>query len=128
MIVIAFGLPENELPWFCSCHRFESAKLAYDAFTRIGNHDPGGKLNIGVYRHHRVGLDPEPGVLVSVVGLKREGVETAEELMGGEEIELHPSSWADLIARRAQVVLGLAANAAASGQYRIVHEGEGMKL
>lgn len=128
MIVIDFELPEHNLPWFCSCRLFPTPEDAYAAFVNVAEADPTGSFGIGIYRHHRVGLDPKPGMLVSVVGLDREGVEKAEHVLGGEEIELHPSSWVELIKRRAEVVLGLGAANATSGRYRIVHEGEGMKM
>jgi hypothetical protein len=127
VITFDLGLPENNLPWYCSCRRFETPELAYEAFVNVSDNDPRGKLGIGVYRHQRIGLD-HGAVLVSIVGLNRQNVLTGERLLGGEETELHPDTWLELIKRRAEVVLDLGAKGMGAGQYRIVHEGDGMKL
>ena len=126
MIVVLLDLGDHELPWYCACHRFETAEDAYAAFVRVHEREPDGSLDMGVFRHQRIGLDAAP-VLVSVVSLKKASVELAEELMDGEPTELHPASWLELIKRRAQKVLDLASQGATSGRYRIVHD-EGMKL
>jgi hypothetical protein len=127
VITFDLGLPENNLPWYCSCQRYETPELAYEAFVRLGETDPQGKLGVGVYRHQRIGLD-KGAVLVSVVGLNRQNVKTAERILDGEETELHPDSWLELIKRRAAVVLDLGAQGMGAGRYRIVHEGDGMRL
>lgn len=127
MITFDLGLSENNLPWYCSCQHFDTPELAYAAFVRLSEMDPQGKLGVGVYRHQRIGLD-KGALLVSVVGLNRQNVKTAERILDGEETELHPESWLELIKRRAAVVLDLGSKGMGAGHYRIVHEGDGMKL
>lgn len=127
MIVFDLGLAENNLPWYCACHRFDTPELAYEAFLRVDRADPKGSLNVGVYRHQRIGLD-KGAVLVSIVGLNRQTVKTAERILSGQETELHPDTWLELIKRRAAVVLDLGSKGMGSGHYRVLHEGEGMKL
>lgn len=126
MIVFDLGLAENNLPWYCSCQHFDTPELAYEAFVRVSEQDPHGKLGVGVYRHQRIGLD-DGAVLVSVVGLNRQKVKDAEAILKGEETELHPATWLELIKRRAEVVLDLGSKGMDSGRYRIVTEG-GLKL
>lgn len=126
MITFDPGLSENNLPWYCSCRRFETPELAYAAFVNVSENDPNGKLGVGVYRHQRIGLD-KGAVLVSIVGLRRQNVLTAERLLGGEQTDLHPDTWLELIKRRAAVVLDLGAAGMGAGQYRIVHD-DGTRL
>lgn len=126
MITILLG--EQETPWYATCRRFETAEDAYAAFVAVHEASPGGEFNIGIYRHQRVGLDKAP-VLVSAVGIKREGVEAADAIMDdGEVTELHGSTWLELIRRRAEIVLDLRAIGATHGRYRILHDEPGEAL
>lgn len=125
--MIAIVLAPDVPPWYGSCRQFRSANEAKAAFDRVYGHDDRGSLGVGVYRHQRQGFDAEP-VLVSVIGLDREGVLKAEELLGGEEIELHAASWFDLLRRRLEVVATLHAAGKKPGRHRVKHSPEGDKL
>ena len=125
--MIAVLLGEGVPPWYGACHEYRSADEAKLGFDRVYGHDDEGSLGVGVYRHMRVGFDTEP-VLVSVVGLDREGVEKAEELMGGEEVELHAETWYELIRRRLAVVSTLDAAGKPTGRYRVKHKEGGDRL
>jgi hypothetical protein len=118
--MIAVQMEELE-PWFCSCRHFGSDALARAAYLRLSGSDPSGELNIGVYRHGRIGLD-HGAVLVSVVGMDADKVERAEEILGGEETELHPSTWLQLIKRRVEVVLKLKEEEKLPGRHEIEHK------
>ena len=119
-------LPLDET-WYGSSRIFPSGALAREAYARIGEHDHDGRLAVGVYRHQRIGLDAEP-VLVTVGGLRREGVEQAERLLGGEEVSLHPSTWLQLVARRLEVVAAMAVQDLPSGHYVVRHPPGGRRL
>jgi hypothetical protein len=120
-ILLGDGVP----PWHVSCRRFKTGSSAKAAFGRVHNGEH--NLGVGVYRHMRQGLDKEP-VLVSVVGLDADKVQAAEELLGGDEIELHPQTWLELIKRRLEVVIALDAAGAEEGRYRIPHSEGGDRL
>jgi len=113
--------------WYGVSRVFPTGGEARAAFVALGQHDRDGSLNVGVYRHQRVGLDSEP-VLVSIVGIEPEKVAAAAKLIEGEEVEQHPDTWLSLIARRARVVLDLYATGARSGHYEMPHGKEGERL
>jgi hypothetical protein len=125
--MITILLADDTPPWFGACRHFNDGAAAKQAFERVFNHDDQGSLGVGVYRHQRVGFDAE-AVLVSVIGLDQEGVSKAEELLGGEETELHPETWYELIRRRLQQVLALDAAGKDPGRYRIPHSEGGDQL
>lgn len=110
--------------WYGVSRIFPTPEEARAAYVGVNEYDSTGRLDIGVYRHQRVGLDDGP-VLVSIVGMRREGVEEAERLIGGKEIEQHPDTWAALIARRVRVVMDLHAKGERSGHYEMPHGEEG---
>lgn len=118
---------EDLEPWFCSCRRFPTSEEARAAWVRVSDSDAKGDLNIGVYRHGRIGLD-RGTPLVSVVGMEAENVAKAEALIGGEEIELHPDSWLQLIKRRVEVVLQLHEEGKRAGRYVVPHKPGGDRL
>jgi hypothetical protein len=125
--VIVVLLSEGVPPWYGSCRKFSSGLTAKAAFERVFGHDDQGRLGVGVYRHQRVGLDTEP-VLVSVIGLDEEGVSKAEELLGGEETELHAETWLELIRRRLEMVVALDDAGETDGRFRIEHSEKGDRL
>ena len=118
-----------ELPsgWYGTSRIFGSGQLARAAYLAVGEQDKDGRLGVGVCRHQRIGLDSE-AVLVSVVGLQREGVEEAERLLGGEEVELHFSTWKALVDRRVQVLATLNAQGRPDGHYVIKQPKGGRRL
>lgn len=118
---------EDLEPWFCSCRRFDTDAAARAAWVRVSDSDKTGRLNIGVYRHGRIGLD-KGAPLVSVVGMEPDKVEEAEGIIGGEEIELHQTSWLQLIKRRAEVVMQLADEGKRAGRYVVEHKPGGDRL
>lgn len=126
MIGILLG-PDDAPVWFGSCRQFATGPEAKEAFERLFDHDERGALGVGIYRHQRVGLDSE-AKLVSVVGLGEQGVLRAEELLGGEETELHPETWHELIRRRLEVVATMNGAHLPAGRYRIGHSKGGDRL
>lgn len=121
-----FEITLDGYDWYCACRRFPSGAEAKAAFEAAFGTAP-GEMNLGVYRHQRIGLDDEP-VLVSVVGRDREDVERADRLLdGGVDTMLHYETWLQLITRRLQVVIDLHGKGAPTGRYRIPH-GEGERM
>lgn len=109
--------------WYGHCRRFESGAAAREAWVAISDLNPDGSWHVGILRHQRVGKDAEP-VLVSIVGDKLDGFERAEAALvaqGGEEIELHPQTWLQLVKRRVEVVIALDARGAQPGRHLIPH-------
>lgn len=104
--------------WFGISRIFASGAQARNAYVALGEYDRDGRLDIGIYRHQRVGLDSEP-VLVTIVGLRPETVEEAGKLIEGSEVEQHPDTWLALIARRVRFVL----DNPQQGHHEVFHDG-----
>ena len=114
---------------YATSREFDSATQARCAWERL--HAAGrkrkGKMDLGVYRHGRVAEQVE-GIFVSAVSLKRGGVEYAERTLGGREHLLTEIEIRALMARRAEVVVGLRAQGSPGGSFTIKHGSRGAYL
>jgi hypothetical protein len=124
--VIEIRFPEKpDLPtWYGVSHLYPTAVAAGEAYHLLREYDTTGRLNLGVYRHMRVGLDSGP-VIVSVVGMDADTVEEAGRVLGGHNLDLHPATWLQLVKRRAEVMVEFGKEGKGSGSHPIPHSPEG---
>jgi hypothetical protein len=122
-----------DTPWYWTSRRYRSAKLGWEAWSKLEEKLAGKNLDLGIYRH---GPSASPGTMVTCVSLHSQGVLQARRILrdeGGADVPLgagiNELELEALIARRIRAVAQLTAeNPGESGSAIYHHLGRGRAI